>query len=214
MTTGLAGSLFSGWLGWVAWPLSALSTRAVGAGADALLPADAHALLDAGQHIGHEGALSALTAGRADLLVVEHHPDVAAALFLAPALQKAPQGGVSALEVIDAAGHEILAVQAHADGFFTGGEDEVGVEDVLGLHAGFLRQNVLQAAALAAEDGLQIHLRVVLHAVVEVAAEVDAEVGDAGQRTVGADADGSRCRSRCAPAGGPPPSGDGQTRKA
>ena len=50
------------------------------------------------------------------------------------------------LEVVNAAGHEILAVQAHADGFFAGGEDEVGVEDVLGLHAGFLRQNVLQAA--------------------------------------------------------------------
>ena len=92
-----------------------------------------------------------------------------------------------ALEVIDAAGHEILAVQAHADSLLTGGEDKVSVKDVLGLHAGLRGQDLFQVSALAAEDGLQIDLRVILHAVVQVAAEVDAEVGDAGQRTVGAD---------------------------
>ena len=107
--------------------------------------------------------------------------------FFAAALQETPQGGVGALEVVDAAGHEILAVQAHADSLLTGGEDQVSVEDVLGLHAGLCGQDLFQVSALAAEDGLQIDLRVILHAVVQVAAEVDAEVRDAGQRTVGAD---------------------------
>ena len=98
-----------------------------------------------------------------------------------------PQSGVGALEVVDAAGHEILAVQAHADSLLTGGEDQISVEDVLGLHAGLRGQDFFQVSALAAEDGLQIDLRVILHAVVQVAAKVDAEVRDAGQRTVGTD---------------------------
>lgn len=59
--------------------------------------------------------------------------------------------------------------------------------DLFGLDTGFPRQHSPQAAACRAEDGLQIDLGVILHAVVQVTAEVDAEVGDAGHGPVRVD---------------------------
>ena len=158
--------------------------QAVGAGADALLPVNAQLLLDADQHIGHQGALCALAAGRAHFLVVEHDPDIPAAFLVAAALQEAPEGGVGAFQIIDAAGHEILALQAHALSLFPGAENQIAVHDLLGTNPGLFSQNVPQGCPCRAEDGLQIHLRVILHAVVQIPVEVDAEVGDAGQRPV------------------------------
>ena len=161
--------------------------QGVGAGADALLFRHAQALLNAGEHVCKQGAAGPLTAGGTDFLVIKHDPDIAAALFLAAALQKAPQGGVGALQVVDAARHEILAVQAQTLGFLPGAEDDVGVHDLFGLDTGFPRQHSPQAAACRAEDGLQIDLGVILHAVVQVTVEVDAEVGDAGHGAVRVD---------------------------
>ena len=161
--------------------------QAVGAGTDALLPGHAQLFLNAGQHVGHQGALCALPAGGAHLLVVEHNPHVAPAFLLAAALQEAPQGGVGAFQVIDAAGHEVFALQAHALGLFTGAEHQVSIHDVLSLDPGLLSQSVPQGGTRLTKDGLQIHLRVVLHAVVQVMVEVDAEVGDDSQRPVGVD---------------------------
>ena len=158
--------------------------QAVGAGTDALLTGDAQLFFDAGQHIGHEGALCALTAGRTDLFVVEHDPDVAAAFLFAAALQKAPQSGVGTLQVVDAAGHEILALQAHAHGLLAGAEHEVAVEDVFGPDAGLLGQHLPQGGARRTEDGLQIDLRVIVLPLVDLVVKVDAKVRDAGQRTV------------------------------
>ena len=145
--------------------------QAVGAGADALLLRHTKALLNAGQHIAHQAALCALPAGRAHFLVVEHHPDVAAARFLTAPLQETIQGGIGTFQVVDAAGHEIFALQAHTLGLFGDAEHQVGGQDVLCLSPGFGGKGVLQAAALGPEDGLQVHLGVV----------VQAGVGHAGQ---------------------------------
>ena len=96
---------------------------------------------DAVEHIAQKAAVCALAGAAAHFFVIKHRPDRgASAVGLRGGVQKAVQGGGGALQVVNAGGHEQLAVRPNAGGCLAGVKRKVKVHNVLFFHTGGLSQ--------------------------------------------------------------------------
>ena len=153
-------------------------------GGAVLLLRSAAGVVDAVQHVIEEGRGRALLGAAADLLVVKDAADRNAVGVLCR--EEALHAAERAFQIVELRRGEVFVLRAEHRALFTQIEEQIVAENVVCIDARRLGGQ-LQEAALgvrAAEQGIGVHIRQQLHAVVGGAVHVDGNTRDDEQVAV------------------------------